>query len=130
MSLTPPPCDLEAPDPRQQTLRKFFQPVPAPAPSSSMDISGMTEANKFNPSHGQFSTFQNQDPEYNNHQSRPSSGSSTPLSAGPEMDINMNMNMNMNTTPTTEFSSPGKWITTNSLGVATALHALFMRNAA
>lgn len=92
MALTPPPCDPEALDPRQQTLRKFFQPVPTLSPS--MDISGIIqENNKSNgPNGGQFSTFQSQDPEYNN-QSGSSSGSSTPVSAGSEMDMNMNTNI-------------------------------------
>ncbi|QKX62766.1 uncharacterized protein TRUGW13939_09931 [Talaromyces rugulosus] len=99
MALTPPPCDPEALDPRQQTLRKFFQPIPAQ--SSSMDISGMMQENRSNGPNGQFSTFQSQDPEYN--QSGPSSGSSTPLSAGSETDMNMN---NTNT----GFQTQGKWI--------------------
>ncbi|CRG88048.1 hypothetical protein PISL3812_05074 [Talaromyces islandicus] len=98
--LTPPPCDADALDPRQQTLRKFFQPLPAP--SSSMDISGVTEDNKPNGPNGQFSTFQNQDPEYNNNQSGPNSGSSTPLSAGSETDMTMNTNSG--------FLTQQKWI--------------------
>lgn len=102
MSFTPPPCDPETLDPRQQTLRKFFQPVPAP--SSSMDVSGVVEdynkSDDNNGPSGQFNTVQGRDSEYSH------SGSTTPRSAGSDMSMNMNINMNTNNTG---FMTQFKW---------------------
>jgi hypothetical protein len=45
MSLTPPPSDSESIDPRQQSLRKFFQPIQVSSSSMHIDYSSQNNNN-------------------------------------------------------------------------------------
>ncbi|KAH8693743.1 hypothetical protein BGW36DRAFT_409382 [Talaromyces proteolyticus] len=104
MPLSPPPSDPGALDPRQQTLRKFFQPVQA-SPSINIDRMSQNTINGLD-IHPNAASEKDSVMETERSQSVCSSGSSTPVFAGSEMDTHMNMDMNMNANLVTE----RKWI--------------------
>ncbi|OKL64600.1 hypothetical protein UA08_00111 [Talaromyces atroroseus] len=97
---TPPPSKPEAPDPRQQTLLKFFQP--APAPSSLAPVNMQCHSTNNNIRHVARPVIM----EFETNQSTTSaSGSSTPVSTGiTEMDINMDTDINM------DYAAQGRWV--------------------
>jgi hypothetical protein len=86
MSLTPPPSDSESIDPRQQSLRKFFQPIQVSSSSMPIDCSSQ---NNNNSSPFLSNVVQSPSVGLDFRGGASTSGLITPLSSEMDMDIEM-----------------------------------------